>query len=132
MRGGGSRGHHAQVSVPIVGVHHVAIQVNDVDAARAFYGGVLGLEELERPDLPGGGAWFRVGLHELHIGVEDGHVAPARQHFALQVGDLDAAVAAIEAQGVSVRKTGLTFPGAGHQAFLRDPSGNLIELNQPE
>ena len=50
----------------------------------------------------------------------------------MQVGDLDAAVAAIEAHGVKVRKTGLTFPGAGYQAFVRDPSGNLIELNQPE
>jgi len=120
------------VSVPIIGVHHVAIQVDDVEAARAFYGEVLGLVEIDRPDFPVGGAWFQLGVDELHIGAEDGHIAPDRQHFALQVGDLDAAVAAIEIHGVSVRKTGLTFPGAGYQAFLRDPSGNLIELNQPE
>jgi catechol 2,3-dioxygenase-like lactoylglutathione lyase family enzyme len=120
------------VSAPIIGVHHVAIQVDDVDAARVFYSEVLGLTEIERPDFPVGGAWFRLGRQELHLGAADGHVAPERQHFAVHVADLDATVAAIEAHGVSVRKTGLTFPGAGYQAFLRDPSGNLIELNQPE
>lgn len=120
------------MSVPIIGVHHVNIQVDDVAAARAFYREVLGLTEIDRPDFPVSGAWFRLGVHQLHIGAEDGHVAPDRQHFAVQVGDLDAAVAAIEAHGVKVRKTGLTFPGAGYQAFVRDPSGNLIELNQPE
>ena len=116
----------------ILGVHHVNIQVADVSAARAFYCGVLGLTEIDRPDFPVDGAWFELGVHQLHIGVEVGHVASQRQHFAVQVNDLDAMVATIEALGVEVRKTGLTFPGAGFQAFLRDPSGNLIELNQPE
>jgi catechol 2,3-dioxygenase-like lactoylglutathione lyase family enzyme len=116
----------------IVGIHHVNIQVADVAAARAFYGSVLGLPEIERPDFPIGGAWFKLGGQELHIGAEDDHQAPDRQHFAVLVEDLGSAVAAIEAHGVSVRKTGLTFKGAGYQAFVRDPSGNLIELNQPE
>lgn len=120
------------MAVPIIGVHHVALQVDDVAAARAFYAEVLGLTEIDRPDFPFGGAWFQLGVNQLHLGTEDGHAGPERQHFAVQVSDLDAAVAAIEAHGVEVLNIGLTFPGAGHQAFVRDPSGNLIELNQPE
>lgn len=101
-------------------------------AGREFYGDVLGLIEIERPDFTVEGAWFQLGTSQLHLGVEDGHLAPVRQHFAVLVADLDSAVATIEAHGVSVRKADLTLPGAGYQAFVRDPSGNLIELNQPE
>jgi catechol 2,3-dioxygenase-like lactoylglutathione lyase family enzyme len=53
------------------------------------------------------------------------------QHLALRVDDLDAAVAELEAAGVKVRRSEY-MTGAGRQAFLRDPSGNRIELNQPD
>jgi len=60
-------------------------------------------------------------------------VAPESQHFGIQVSDLDSAVACIEAHGIAVRTFGgRTLPGAGRQASLRDPSGNSIELNQPD
>ena len=123
---------NARVPVPVIGVHHVSLQVEDLAAARQFYGDVLGLLEIERPDFAVEGAWFQLGTSQLHLGVEDGHLASVRQHFAVLVADLDSAVATIEAHGVSVRKAGLTLPGAGYQAFVRDPSGNLIDLNQPE
>ena len=118
--------------VTILGIHHVAIQASDIAAAREFYGEVMGLTEIERPAFPFDGLWFRLGTQALHIVAQDDHVAPDRQHFAVQVDDLDATVMALEAKGVSVRKLGLTYAGAGYQAFVRDPSGNSIELNQPE
>jgi glyoxylase I family protein len=121
------------VFLPIVGVHHVALLVDDLAAARHFYGDVMGLTEIERPNFKVDGVWFQLGASQLHIVLEDGHVAPESQHFAVQVSDLDAAVASIEAHGVSVRTFGGRFlPGAGHQALVCDPAGNHIELNQPE
>ena len=51
-------------------------------------------------------------------------------HFALHVEDLDAAVDALRAKGIKVDPVP-EMPGAGRQAFLTDPAGNLIELNQP-
>jgi glyoxylase I family protein len=121
------------MSLPIVGVHHVALLVDDLAAARQFYGDVMGLTEIDRPDFKVDGVWFQLGASQLHLVVEDGHVGPESQHFAVQVSDLDATVAAIEAHGVSVRTFGGRFlQGAGHQAFLQDPSGNSIELNEPE
>ena len=116
----------------IVGIHHVAIQVADVAAARAFYVDVLGLEEIARPDFPVAGAWFKLGDQQLHIGEDANHRAPDRQHFAVRVDNLDATVAAIEAHGGDVRRAAQALPGAGLQASIRDPSGNLIELNQPD
>jgi glyoxylase I family protein len=122
------------MSLPIIGVHHVALVVDDLAAARQFYGDVMGLTEIDRPNFKVDGVWFQLGASQLHIIVEDGYVVPeSQQHFAVQVSDLDTAVASIEAHGVSVRTFGgRTLPGAGYQASLRDPSGNSIELNQPE
>jgi catechol 2,3-dioxygenase-like lactoylglutathione lyase family enzyme len=52
-------------------------------------------------------------------------------HFALRVGDVDAAIEEIRAAGVRVDPIPHTA-GAGKQAFLRDPAGNVIEHNQPD
>ncbi len=51
------------------------------------------------------------------------------QHLALHVGDLDATISELRAEGLTVSDA---FPvGTGRQAFLHDPFGNLIELHQP-
>jgi catechol 2,3-dioxygenase-like lactoylglutathione lyase family enzyme len=112
-------------------VHHVAICVRELDAAVRFYTEVLGFTVMpQRPAAFGPGAWLESGTAQVHLMVADEH-PPGLQHFALRVDDLDAAVAAIAAKGVRVDPAPHT-PGAGRQAFLRDPAGNLIELNQPD
>lgn len=113
-----------------LGVHHVAVVVDDLDAALEFYG-KLGARELDRPDFGFPGAWLQLGAQQVHLGVSTDPVPNLFQHFALQVADLDACVADLQANGVKV-DTIPHMPGAGRQAFLHDPSGNMIELNQPE
>jgi catechol 2,3-dioxygenase-like lactoylglutathione lyase family enzyme len=116
-----------------VGVHHVAICVTDTDAARRFYVDVLGLtERADRPDFGFPGAWLEAGAQQVHLmEVDEMPEGAARQHFALRVDDLDAACEVIEARGVAVHRVG-HVPNAGRQAFLNDPSGNGVELNQPD
>jgi glyoxylase I family protein len=113
------------------GVHHVSLNVRDVEAARRFYVETLGLEEIPRPDFPFPGAWLRCGGQEVHLILAPDREAPEGQHFALRVDDVDAAVSGLKARGVAVGGP-FDVPGAGRQAFLRDPSDNLIELNQPK
>jgi catechol 2,3-dioxygenase-like lactoylglutathione lyase family enzyme len=112
------------------GIHHVSICVKNCDEARDFYCDVLGMTVLPRPDFGFGGYWLEVGGGQLHL-MESDNVPAGSHHFALQVADLDDAVASIRARGVDVFPVDHT-PGAGRQAFLHDPSGNFIELNQPE
>ncbi|MBM3674730.1 MAG: lactoylglutathione lyase [Actinobacteria bacterium] len=112
------------------GLHHVNLRVDDLDVARRFYVEVMGFEEIDRPDFGFAGAWFRMGAHQLHLQTTDHPETKSGDHFALHVADCAACAAELEAKGVDVlRLDGV--PGAGVQAFLRDPSGNLIELNQP-
>lgn len=112
------------------GIHHVAICVRDVEEARAFYVDKLGLTVAARPEALGPGVWLDGGGSQVHL-MELDDPPPAIQHFAFEVADLDAAVADLERAGVAVQR-GERIPGAGHQAFLHDPSGNFLELNQPD
>ena len=116
----------------MLGVHHVAVCVDDVDAARQFYVDQLGCSErVDRPDFGFPGAWLDAGAQQIHLmQMAAGDRVPL-QHFALWVADLDAAVGEREANGLEVRRSAYV-PGAGRQAFLKDPSGNEIELNQPD
>jgi catechol 2,3-dioxygenase-like lactoylglutathione lyase family enzyme len=114
----------------LAGIHHVNISAPDVDAARDWYVEVLGFVPAPRPGSLGPGHWLDGGGQQLHISEGSGR-PQSLDHFALRVVDLDAAVAELEGRGVEVFRIPL-IPGAGHQAFVRDPFGNLVELNQPE
>ena len=112
-----------------LGVHHVSVNVSDVDAALTFYVDVLGLSQrADRPNFGFGGAWLDVGHQQIHL-IEAPVPDDRGQHLALQVDDLDAAVA--ELRGREVEVSDPSPVGSGRQAFLHDPSGNLIELHQP-
>jgi glyoxylase I family protein len=110
-------------------VHHVSINVSDVDAAIAFYTKALGLTmRPDRPDFGFGGAWLDAGGQQVHL--IEGETPPSKgQHFALQVADLDGAVSELRDAGLKVSDPSPV--GTSRQAFLRDPSGNQIELHQP-
>jgi catechol 2,3-dioxygenase-like lactoylglutathione lyase family enzyme len=112
-----------------LGVHHVSINVTDVEAAVRFYVDVLGLATRDdRPAFGFGGAWLDVGGQQLHL-IEAAVPADLAQHFAVQVADLDAVVDELRANGVAVSDASPV--GTGRQAFLHDPAGNLVELHQP-
>jgi catechol 2,3-dioxygenase-like lactoylglutathione lyase family enzyme len=112
------------------GVHHVSINVHDVDRALRFYVDVLGLTEIERPDLGFPGAWLAVGAQQIHLLEVPGSVPPQGQHFALHVADLDATLAELAEHGLDVSEP-REIVGVCRQAFLEDPTGNLVELNEP-
>ena len=116
------------VEVHPVGVHHVAVNVADVAESVAFYTGALGLTlRADRPDIGVDGAWLDAGAQQVHF-VQAPVPRNLGQHFALEVEDLDAAVAELRARGVAVSDP--SGVGAARQAFLVDPSGNPVELHQ--
>ena len=111
-------------------VHHISLNCADADRDREFYVSVLGFEEMSRPDLGFKGAWLRIGAQELHLLEVPAFEAPKGQHFAFQVADIDAARTHLMAAGVKVSDP-REMTGVCRQCFFNDPSGNLLELNQP-
>jgi catechol 2,3-dioxygenase-like lactoylglutathione lyase family enzyme len=71
------------------------------EQARAFYGGVLGLEELPKPPALAarGGVWFRCGEQQINLGVEEDFHPQRKGHPGLLVRDLAAVRAQLAAAG---------------------------------
>jgi catechol 2,3-dioxygenase-like lactoylglutathione lyase family enzyme len=101
------------------------------DEARAFYTAILGFTELPKPEhlAKRGGAWFRAGSAEIHLGVEDGFRAAKKAHPALLVDDLATMLVRCAAVGVEITAD-QPLPGY-ERAYVADPFGNRIELLQP-
>ena len=114
----------------IIGLDHVQVSAPPgcEEAARAFFGGLLGLPEVEKPAalLPRGGVWFAAGAQQLHVGVEEPHVPARKAHPAFAVGDLDAVAARLAAGGAAVEWDDSLSPR--RRLYTADPWGNRIEL----
>ena len=116
----------------IAGIDHVqvAAPAGCEAEARAFYAGVLGLEELPKPEAlrARGGCWFRAGAQELHVGVEE-PFAPARKaHPGFVVEDLEGLANRLRDAGTDVAYDD-TIPGA-KRFYAADPFGNRLEFRQ--
>ena len=72
--------------------------------ARDFYGRLLGLDEIEKPEVlkNNGGLWYEVADIQLHVGVEDA-VAPSKRHPAFEVEDAAGVRRYLEENGVRTR-----------------------------
>jgi catechol 2,3-dioxygenase-like lactoylglutathione lyase family enzyme len=120
----------------VIGIDHVqvAAPAGREDEARAFYGGLLGLPELEKPTALAarGGCWFGCGAQQLHVGVSEPFAPATKAHPALRLGDTDALaamVARLVAAGHPTRRD-VDLPGIA-RAFVDDPFGNRLELVAP-
>src|ERR1700688_1369151 len=121
--------------IAVTGFSHVAIAVSDLGAARDFYCGVLGFEELPRPDLGIPGMWLRVGDLQLHFIETDEMPTPGKgfPHYALHVS-----TEAFDQTMQTLRDAGVAFLGEPSArvdfgttvlaAFVNDPAGNVIAL----
>lgn len=105
----------------------VCIPLGTEAQARAFYGGLLGLEEIEKPEVlkKNGGLWYKVADIQLHVGVEDA-VAPSKRHPAFEVERVAKVRLYLEQSGVRT-KDEPSLPGVERFSFF-DPFGNRIEL----
>ncbi len=118
-------------SAPALDHVQVAAPPGCEEAARRFYGELLGLPELEKPaSLRGrGGVWFSLAGAQLHIGVAAPFVPASRAHPALRVADeqaLEALAQRLAAEGVGVRWDA-EIAGIS-RFFTSDPWGNRLEL----
>jgi catechol 2,3-dioxygenase-like lactoylglutathione lyase family enzyme len=125
---------------------HAALIVSDTEAARAFYVGVLGLEEIPRPatfTFPG--LWVAIGDRQLHLigeaergrtrathpGYRSEELATGyASHFALEVDDLEAFLAGVKERGAAVVGGPRPRGDGVLQAYVTDPDGNVVELMQ--
>lgn len=117
-------------SVPILDLDHVqlACPSGSEQQARHFYGGLLGLAELPKPEpLAGrGGCWFQVGTRELHLGVEEPFHPAQKAHPAFAVPDAQTMFHRLSEAGVPCAWD-RSLPDVT-RFYAEDPWGNRLEF----
>jgi catechol 2,3-dioxygenase-like lactoylglutathione lyase family enzyme len=121
-------------AVMFTGLHHMQLAMprGEEDRARAFFVDVLGMAEIDKPPVLAarGGAWFRAGSLELHLGVEDDFRPARKGHPGILVDDLEAVAARVETTGQDV-SWDADFPGF-RRFYAHDPFGNRLEFLEPQ
>lgn len=108
--------------------NHCALVVRDLEKACWFYGQLLGLATIDRPDFGFPGHWFQVGDSQLHLMVMDEEIPRTMRHLAFEVDDFPGAIAELGKNGLEiVEGPGKRVDGSDY-LFCRDPDGNLVEL----
>jgi len=119
----------------LTALHHVQLAMPEgaEDQARAFYNGLLGLTEVDKPAAlrARGGVWFEQAGLRLHLGTETPFRPACKAHPAFQTDDLD------NLDNLAARLTGAgvdlvhdaELPGY-RRFYAGDPFGNRIEFLQ--
>jgi catechol 2,3-dioxygenase-like lactoylglutathione lyase family enzyme len=116
-------------------LHHVNVTVPKSleDAAKHFYGVVMGLEEVPKPggSRARGGAWYQLGALQLHLSIEAplGENCISKRHVCYTVNNLAEAEERFRSAGVEILPDDLPTPGWS-RFYVRDPGGNRLEIAQ--
>ncbi len=120
------------MSTNIFSLNHASLIVANLDVSLVFYCEVLGLQQVDRPDLGFPGAWFQLGGQQIHLlELENPDPITGRpehggrdRHVALNALSLTSIQDALNNAGIVY-----TMSKSGRRAlFCRDPDGNAIEI----
>ncbi|MFA6163302.1 MAG: VOC family protein [Methylobacter sp.] len=113
-------------------LNHASLIISDINVSLTFYRDVLGLQQVDRPDLGFPGAWFQLGDQQIHLlELENPDPTTGRpvhggrdRHVALNVEALAPVKDILDKKGIVY-----TMSISGRKAlFCRDPDGNAIEI----
>ena len=121
------------VRPPVTGISELVLEVSDLDAARRFYGEVLGFEETRYGEGRTDRLWYligdtaRLGLWTPQVGLAGGR-GGAHVHFAFQLTreELDPLLARLLSQDADVE--GPIQLGEDRAIYVTDPDGNVVEF----
>jgi catechol 2,3-dioxygenase-like lactoylglutathione lyase family enzyme len=119
---------------PASRINHVSVNAKDLAASVEFYEDVFGAERLPTPDFGLPVQWLAIGESQLHLFEKD--VEPlSHHHFAITVDELEPVYRRAEARGAfdfdAFGNHLVELPGDLAQTYVRDPAGNLIEIDTP-
>jgi catechol 2,3-dioxygenase-like lactoylglutathione lyase family enzyme len=115
-------------------VNHVSVSAPDLGASAGFYAELFGARPIPTPNFGMPVQWLGIGDTQLHL-FQRAIDAPSHHHFAVTVEDFEAVYRRAGELGAYDREAfGHHFyelPGDTAQLYLRDPGGNLVEVDAP-
>lgn len=117
-----------QFSIEKIDHVQVAAPKGSEQQAREFYGEILGMKEVEKPEplKARGGAWFEFGSFQLHIGIEEPFAPAKKAHPAFKVSGFETLKEHLSEKGVEFKNDD-SIPGV-ERFFVFDPFGNRLEF----
>lgn len=121
--------------MPAYVLNHVSISVHDLEECARFYEGLFGMRRIPTPNFGGRVQWLRLGAQQLHLAERDQQ--PGRfNHFGITVDDFPQVYYRAKELGIfEDRMQGYhlcELPDGNVQLYLRDPAGNVVEVNHPD
>jgi YD repeat-containing protein len=117
-------------------INHVSIVANDLEESARFYEELFGMERVPTAKFAQPVLWLRLGEQQLHLFIRQDGKPMLGQHFGMDVDDFDAVHA--KAKELGILDTGTfgasmrSHPSGWVQMYLRDPAGNLVEVDWPD
>jgi catechol 2,3-dioxygenase-like lactoylglutathione lyase family enzyme len=114
---------------------HVSIHAYDMEASLGFYTDVFGMRHVPSPDFEHRVEWLQLGDQQLHLFLRD-TPAPEFHHLGFDVDDFEEAYRVACRRGLLDADTWSPdvreLNDGSVQMYLRDPAGNLVEVNWPD
>jgi catechol 2,3-dioxygenase-like lactoylglutathione lyase family enzyme len=132
-RGSYALGDHEEADVQSR-INHVSVNARDLQESVAFYVDLLGAEPIATPNFGLPVQWLALGRTQLHLFERD--LQPtSHHHFAVAVDDIEPVYRAAERRQAfdrsAFRNHLVELPGDLVQLYVRDPAGNLLEIDCP-
>jgi YD repeat-containing protein len=116
-------------------INHVSIPALDLEESAAFYEEIFGMEKIPSANFTAPTIWMRLGDQQLHLFLREG--TPSRyQHLAIEVADFESLYWTAKQRGAvdaeTLNASIRSHPTGWVQMYLRDPAGNLVEVDWPD
>ncbi len=121
--------------MPAINLNHVSVVAQNLEESVKFYEEVFGMQRVPTPNFGFPVQWLRVGPLQLHLFERPGE-PPVYHHLGLTVDDFTSIYTKTKAMGIHDQTTFghhlYELPGNNVQLYLRDPAGNLLEVDWPD
>ena len=114
--------------------NHVSVHADDLEESVRFYVEIFGMERVPAPNFGDPVAWLRLGEQQLHL-FQRATPAPDFHHIGLDVDDFEAVYDRVRELDILDRRSWSgprVLPDGAVQLYLRDPAGNLVEVDWPD
>lgn len=116
-------------------LNHVSIVAHDLEASLRFYVDELGLVPVATPNFGFPVVWLAAGECQIHLFERPGE-PPSHAHFGLEIPEFMSVYRRMKELGAldhtSFGNAMYELPDGGIQMYVRDPAGNLVELDHPD